>query len=156
MQPPKLPKIGPIKSSRVPRISESTNPGTVDPSRQQFKRPAINGTVTSSISSGSVNNSNGENQVPKPDINGTVTVTAGSVPLRNVKIEDNQRKNRRPSDSGVTSSYVGRGLPVESFPASGQIEDHVKPTWTPYAPPATDVDAGRRKMGGLAENVIIK
>jgi hypothetical protein len=125
----------------------STNPGTVDPSRQCFPPPPQQAQVPSSAP---LRSSNGENQFPAVRQAAAAPASGTGLPA---EVRPSNDCCARPLATSVASPSP-RGLPAEVSPGCctrPTVTDVATPTSTPR-----DVRADAGRPGGLPVNVCIR
>lgn len=146
---------------RLPSIMEVTNPGSSKAHAQGRPGLSVDQTTSSSISSASIHNSDGQGQTLDlhPGQQGVAVTPVSQVSTR---ISDGrfQSRNYHPLDQGMNVT-PGPAPGVRSpLPTNINVNEqnlHRAPHATADTSPiAIDIDAGRRKVGGLAESINIK
>lgn len=150
-----LPPIGGPVEANLPRIANSTNPGTTKPQDQGFRIASVDQTRSVTPSTVPWINSNG--QVQLKDLHAGekgVTVTREIAPL--VNSDGNfQAPNLQPTDGGMSSDQRPGGLPMEARPDSQNVVK-LSRVYADQLPVATTINADSGRPGGLAKQHIIK
>lgn len=147
---PFLPPIGVSIDSAPSPHQEFLNPGSFKPQTQQHVRATVDQTITVSMSSAAVTNSNGQFQQKdmNPGQQGVSVESSGGLGLAKTSAGQFQRKDLSPIDQGMKVS-AGPTMPVNVSPADQNVSKPTR-TFAPWAPPAVTVDAGVRRPGGGA------
>lgn len=147
--------------SRLPPIMEATNPGSSGAHAQGHPCVALDQTISTSIASASMHNSDGQEQML--DLHpGQKGVTVVEVKRLSTQASDGQfqRTNLVPLDQGTLVSEgpapgARSALPTDVMVGSQNF--HKAPrVEADVTSPAVDIDAGKRRFGGLPESVNIK
>jgi len=136
-------------------ITTTTNPGCVDVASQGASNVLIDHSVSSTISSASSVNSNGEVQIANSLAlcQGTMSVTKCYGSLVHASGEGGQRLDHQ---KAVQAASTGQGLPANVDAGTVNHAMYMGPNIALCSPVAVTVNAGSLQPGGLASNVNIR